>query len=442
MRIKINAVADSERFPESVDVIVIGGGIIGTSVSYELAKQGVSVALFEKGVIGGEQSGRNWGWVRQQNRDLYELPMAIRSLQRWEALSGEIGLDLGFSRQGITYGTQSESDLARWEAWGKQARQIGFVSHLMSAQEARERIGNTSPWVGGVWSPSDGRAEPSLAAPAIATGAKNLGASIHQHCAVRGLDVSGGRVTGVWTERGLVKANRVICCGGAWSSRFCKQYGIELPSANILGTAFKTTAAPEVIKGCLSTGGLCIRRRQDGSYTVALAGRGQIDLAPQNIRYATKFYPMFRSKIAKKLKMRINGSFFNGPEAAGSWSNQGISPFEKIRTLDPAADNGIVQEAMQALVKLYPELNGINVDHAWGGWIDTTPDLVPVIDEMNTMPGLFIASGFSGHGFGIGPGAGLLCAQMVNNKPLFTDTTPYSLARFAKGNAIREPQMM
>lgn len=442
MRIKVNAVADSETFPTAVDVIVIGGGIIGTSVSYELAKQGVSVALFEKGVIGGEQSGRNWGWVRQQNRDLYELPMAIRSLQRWDALSSEIGLDLGFSRQGITYGTLSESDLARWEAWGKQAQQIGFVSHLMTAKEARDRIGDNAAWVGGVWSPSDGKAEPSMAAPAIATGAKNLGASVHQNCAVRGLDISGGRVTGVWTERGLVKANRVICCGGAWSSRFCKQYGIEMPSANILGTAFKTTAAPEVIKGCLSTGSLCLRRRQDGSYTVALSGRGQIDLAPQNIRYATKFYPMYRSKIAKKLKVRINGSFFNGPEAAGSWSNQGISPFEKIRVLDPAPDNGILQEAMQTLVQLYPELNGIKIDHAWGGWIDTTPDLVPVIDEMENLPGLFIASGFSGHGFGIGPGAGLLCAQMVNNQPLFTDATPYSLTRFAKGNAIREPQMM
>ena len=442
MRIKINAVADSETFPAAVDVIVIGGGIIGTSVTYELAKQGISVALFEKGVIGGEQSGRNWGWVRQQNRDLYELPMAMRSLQRWEALGGEIGLDLGFSRQGITYGTQNEADVARWEAWGKQAKQMGFTSHIISASETRARINDGTLWLGGVWSPSDARAEPSMAAPAIATGAKNLGASIHQHCAVRGLDVSGGKVSGVWTERGLVKASRVICCGGAWSSRFCKQYGVELPSANILGTAFKTTTAPEVIKGCLSAGSLCVRRRQDGSYTVALAGRGQIDLAPQNIRYATKFYPMYRSKIAKKLKVRLNGSFFNGPEAAGSWSNQGISPFEKIRTLDPAPDQQIVQEALQALVQMYPALNGIKVDHAWGGWIDTTPDLVPVIDEMANMPGLFIASGFSGHGFGIGPGAGLLCAQMVTNQPLFTDAAAYRLSRFAKGNAIREPQMM
>lgn len=442
MRINVNAVTDSSDFPAAVDVVVIGGGIIGTSTAYELAKQGVSVALFEKGVIAGEQSGRNWGWVRQQNRDLYELPLAIRSLQRWEELSEEIGMDLGFRRSGILYGTQSEADLARWESWGRQAKQIGFTSHLLSAREAQDRIGDNTAWKGGVWSPTDGRAEPSQAAPAIAAGAQKLGAFIFQRCAVRGLDISAGRVSGVWTERGLVKASRVICCGGAWSSRFCRQYGIELPSANILGTAFKTTMAPEVVKSCLSMPTLCLRRRLDGSYTIAIPGRGQLDLAPQNIRYAAKFYPMYRSKIAKKLKIRLNGSFFNGPEAAGAWRNDSRSPFEKIRVLDPEPDREILREAMQTLVEAFPALKGIAIDRAWAGWIDTTPDLVPVIDEMAQLPGLFIASGFSGHGFGIGPGAGLLCAQMVTNHPLYTDAAPYRLARFDKGNAIREPQMM
>lgn len=442
MRITVNAVTDSSDFPPAVDVVVIGGGIIGTSTAYELAKQGVSVALFEKGVIAGEQSGRNWGWVRQQNRDLYELPLAIRSLQRWEELSAETGIDLGFRRSGILYGTLSEADLARWESWGQQAKQIGFTSHLLSAREAQERIGDSTAWKGGVWSPTDGRAEPSQAAPAIAAGAQKLGALVFQRCAVRGLDISAGRVSGVWTERGLVKASRVICCGGAWSSRFCRQYGIELPSANILGTAFKTTAAPEVVKSCLSMPTLCLRRRLDGSYTVAIPGRGQLDLAPQNIRYAAKFYPMYRSKIAKKLKIRLNGSFFNGPEAAGAWRNDGVSPFEKIRVLDPAPDREILREAINTLVETFPALKGIGIDHAWAGWIDTTPDLVPVIDEMAPLPGLFIASGFSGHGFGIGPGAGLLCAQMATSSPLYTDAAPYRLARFDKGNAIREPQMM
>ncbi len=406
MRINVDAVPDSPDFPDSVDVIVIGGGIIGTSVTYELAKRGVSVALFEKGVIGGEQSGRNWGWVRQQNRDIYELPVAIRSLQRWEALGAETGRDLGFRRTGILYGTTSEADLAKWEAWGEKARFAGFESHLLSAKEAGERIAGETAWKGGVWSPTDGRAEPSKAAPALALGAQKLGAYVHQRCAVRGLDIAAGKVAGVWTEHGRVKAGRVICCGGAWSSRFCKRYGIELPSANILGTAFKTTQAPEVIKGCLSMPDLAIRRRLDGSYTVAVPGRGTLDLAPQNLRHATRFYPMYRSKIAKKLKFRLNRAFFSGPEASGSWKTDGISPFEKSRVLDPAPDSTLLNDAIKRLEREFPALKGIAIDYAWAGWIDTTPDLVPVIDEIQAIPGLIIASGFSGHGFGIGPGAG------------------------------------
>ncbi|MBF6638637.1 FAD-binding oxidoreductase [Rouxiella silvae] len=442
MRVKIDAVSNSTSFPKEVDVVVIGGGIIGTATAYELAKQGVSVALLEKGVIAGEQSSRNWGWVRQQNRDLYELPMAMNSLQRWGELGEEIGLDLGFRRSGILYCTNKESDLEKWETWGKKAQALGFTSQMLSAQEASTRSGTRGDWKGGVWSSTDGRAEPSKAAPALAIGAQRLGANIQQQCAVRGLEISAGRVTGVWTERGLMKANKVICCGGAWSARFCQRHGIELPAANILGTAFKTTSAPEVVKGCLSMPNLAMRRRLDGSYTVAVPGLGRMDLAPQNLRYVTKFLPMYRSKVAKKLKFRINGSFFNGPEAAGSWAFDQTSPFEKIRVLDPAADAQILRLGLAEIERVFPALKGIAVDHAWGGWIDTTPDLVPVIDESQKIPGFIIASGFSGHGFGIGPGAARLITQQVMNEKPYTDMSAYRLSRFSDGSKIRQPQMM
>lgn len=442
MRVKVDTVANSKTFPEQADVVIIGGGIIGTSICYELAQRGVSVALFEKGCIGGEQSSRNWGWVRQQNRDLFELPLAMYSLQRWETLSQEIGIDLGFRRTGILYGTTRESDMAKWEAWGKKAQEKGFSSQLLSASEAQERIGGASPWIGGVWSPTDGQADPSKAAPAIATGAQNSGANIQQQCAVRGLDISGGKVSGVWTEKGLVKASTVICCGGAWSSRLCRRHGIELPAANILGTAFKTTVAEEILKGCLSTPNLALRRRLDGSYTVSMPGRGRMDLAPQNLRYAAKFYPMYRSKLAKKLKIRLNSSFFDGPEAAGSWSFDGLSPFEKHRVLDPIPDGEILQLAIAEIEREFTALKGIKVESSWAGWIDTTPDLVPVISPVSQLPGFVVASGFSGHGFGIGPGAGRLAAEMVTNDNTFTELAPYRLERFSDGSTIRQPEMM
>ncbi|NKK40373.1 FAD-dependent oxidoreductase, partial [Rhizobium leguminosarum bv. viciae] len=130
MPVEVLKVSDSFSFPTEVDVVVIGAGIVGTCTAYELARKGVSVALLEKGIVGGEQSSRNWGWVRQQNRDLHELSLAMYSLRRWEELSTEIGRDVGFRRSGILYCTKNEDDVARWEKWGTAARVQGFHSQI------------------------------------------------------------------------------------------------------------------------------------------------------------------------------------------------------------------------------------------------------------------------------------------------------------------------
>jgi glycine/D-amino acid oxidase-like deaminating enzyme len=441
--LRIDEVQDSASLPEKVDVVVIGGGIIGTSTAYELARRGVAVALLEKGFVGAEQSGRNWGWVRQQNRDYQELPIAMRSLQRWGELEREIGYDLGFRREGILYATTDQAELARLEEWNKGAREIGFISHVLSGDEVRSRLPNSTPqWRGGVWSPSDGKAEPSKAAPAIAEGAKKLGVSLHQSCAIRALDISAGRVTGVWTEQGLVKASMVVCAAGAWSSRLCRRYGVEIPIANIVGTTMRTSVAPEVTSGCVYGPGFALRRRLDGGYTLAVPGYGRMELAPQGIRNSLKFYKLFRSNLAKKLKIRIGRSFFNGPDAISDWNEDERSPFEEMRVLDPLPDNEWIKVALEKVTTTLPELKGIRVIQTWAGMIDTTPDLVPVISATPKVPGLIIASGFSGHGFGLGPAAGMLTADLVTNKTPFADVTPFRLERFEDGTAGKAHDMM
>ncbi len=132
MPVEVQKVSDSTSFPTQVDVVVIGAGIVGTCTAYELTRKGVSVALLEKGIVGGEQSSRNWGWVRQQNRDIHELALAMYSLRRWEELGTEIGRDLGFRRSGILYCTKNEADVARWEKWGQAARVQGFHSQILT----------------------------------------------------------------------------------------------------------------------------------------------------------------------------------------------------------------------------------------------------------------------------------------------------------------------
>lgn len=443
MYINVDQVQDSGEFPQQVSVVVIGGGIVGTTAAYELALKGVSVALLEKGLIGCEQSSRNWGWVRQQNRDIFELPLAMYSLDRWERLPKELGRDVGFRRSGIVYSTESIESLTKWEEWGKRAREVGFVSHIINASEVKQRSpGSVGNWLGGVWSPSDGRAEPSMACPAIASGIKSNGGYVFQNCAVRGLDINAGRVAGVWTERGLLRASTVVCAGGAWSSRFCRRHGIELPSINITSTALRTTEAPEVTPGCLVTPNIALRRRLDGTYTLAMTGQGRIEISPQGMRYATKFYKAYRSKLARKLQVRIGRSFFEGPEAASSWQFDDVSPFEQRRILDPEPDITQACAAIAELKHVYPSLSGVHVSNAWAGVIDTTPDMVPVISAVDDKPGLIVAAGFSGHGFGIGPGAGRLVADLVTGDDPIVEPAPYALSRFSLGQEIRKPEMI
>lgn len=145
MPIDVRRLQDSAEFPAQVDVVVVGAGIVGSSTAYELARKGVSVALVDKGMVAGEQSGRNWGWVRQQNRDLDELPLAMFSLKRWGELGSEIGADLGFRLSGILYATTDPAELARWQKWSEQARQFCFTNELLTASQTRERMkGSTS----------------------------------------------------------------------------------------------------------------------------------------------------------------------------------------------------------------------------------------------------------------------------------------------------------
>jgi len=119
-----------------------------------------------------------------------------------------------------------------------------------------------------------------------------------------------------------------------------------------------------------------------------------------------------------------------------------VSPFEKIRVLDPAPDSELIKSCASNLRREFPALKDVKVAASWGALIDTSPDLVPVISTVDQLPGLIIASGFSGHGFGIGPGAGRLVSELSLNEVPFVDLAPYKLSRFSDGSAIRRPEMM
>jgi glycine/D-amino acid oxidase-like deaminating enzyme len=439
----IAPVSSDPALPKRADAVVIGGGIVGVAAAYSLAKKGISVALIEKGQIAGEQSSRNWGWCRQQNRDLRELPLMKEAIALWETLGDDASRDLGFRRTGLVYVTKDPKELATWENWVTKAAHYQIGSRMLTGAEAREMTpGNEQDWIGGVFSSRDGRAEPSVAAPGLAEAARKLGATIHQNCAARGIDTTAGRVSGVVTEAGRIDTSAVLCATGAWASMFCRRHGIDFPQAGVRSTVFSTTPGAEVTPGGLVTPDFILTRRPDGGYIVAAQDRGRLDITPQGVRYARQFWPMFRER-RKNLKIRAGRSFFDGPEAlAGSWSFDAPTIFERHRIFAPAADRSIVAPALRAVAVTYPVLAELRMARIWGGWIDSTPDGVPVISQIDALPGFFLAAGFSGHGFGIGPAGGRLAADLVAGDQPIVDPMPFRYARLVDGTDLGSPGLM
>ncbi|MBR1125930.1 FAD-binding oxidoreductase [Bradyrhizobium lablabi] len=437
MQQPLERIETDTEFPEAADVVVIGGGIAGISTAYFLAKRGVSVVVLEKGLVGAEQSSRNWGWCRQQGRDIAELDLARLSMSLWETLPAEIGADLGFRKVGVAFVTDSAAELAAWERWRDIAREHQIHSQLLTAAEAQAKTpGSARRWVGGLQTPSDGCAEPSKVVPLLAQAARRLGAVVVQNCAVRLMEKKGGRVAAVVTERGAIRTNAVLCAGGAWSSLFCRRHGVDLPQAVVYGSVARTTRAVDLLSQCVSTPGFSVRRRTDDGYTVAMSGRGTVHLTPSLLRYGWKFLPTFLQR-RRGLKIRLGKAFLDELLQSSKWSADEVSPFEKTRILDPLPDAELLGRALGELRATFPELGEIGIEGSWGGVIDSMPDAVPVISPVAALPGFFLSTGFSGHGFGVGPAAGLAAADMITGSATAVDLTPFRYSRLFDGTRLR-----
>lgn len=438
----VSPVVTSPKTPAQADVVVIGGGMAGIAAAYALVRRGTSVAVIEKGVVAGEQSSRNWGWCRQQNRDPRELPLAQLAIRIWAELNEETGEETGFRRTGLFYASSNPADIAAWEKWGSIARAFGVDTRMLTGAEIEAHLpGNSRKWLGGVHSPTDGRAEPALAVPALARAAQRAGATIVQNCAVRTFETSAGRISGVVTEQGLIRCSAVLVAGGAWSGMLLRHQGFRFLQASVKSTCFYTEPATAVTEGGLSMQNVALRRRLDGGYTVGLSGQGQLQITPWGIMQAKAFWPIFSAR-RKGLSFAIGRQFFEGPEASCRWRADGISPFERTRVLDPEPDRHLIQSGLERLQENYPQLAGLKVAQAWAGMVDSTPDAIPVIAPVKARPGLFIASGFSGHGFGIGPAAGRLAADLIRGDQPCVDPKPYRYERMIDGTHLGKPGML
>jgi len=431
----VERVISSPSVPAQTQVVVIGGGIIGVCAAFFLARKGVSVVLCEKGEVAGEQSSRNWGWCRQMGRDPLEVPLAKEALRLWPGMDGLIGGETGFRRTGIVYLCRSKQEFTRREAWWEQVGQRFDLDTRMLTRTQADRVlpGLAGAWAGAMFTPSDGRAEPSMAAPAIARAAQALGTTVLTGCAVRGVETTGGRISGVVTEKGRIACQAVVLAGGVWSRLFCRPLGVRLPQLKILSSVMRTEPLRDGPEASVSGHGFGLRKRRDGGYTVASWSSNIADIVPDSVRFFRDFLPALLQR-GDGIRLRLGRRFITEAMQPARWRLDQPSPFEAVRTLDPPAHPAILQQAKTYATQAFPVFHTMRIAQSWGGMIDVTPDGLPVISAIAAVPGFYLATGFSGHGFGIAPAAGRLIAELVTNDTPVVDPAPFRYTRFIDGS--------
>lgn len=410
------------------DLIVVGAGIVGCSAALYAARGGMNVMIVERDTAGSAQSGRNLGFVRQQGRDFRELPLAMAANRLWEGIEADLGRSVGWFRGGNLVLAVSEKDVEAQEAWQAEAVRYGLDTVLLTRAQVTERLPYLAPGAGvrgGMFTASDGRAEPGRATRAFYEAALEAGVQVIQGQGVTAFDRSGGRITGVWTGTVLHRADTVLCAAGTGSGRLLRKLGYDLPQERIRATVARTRRAPEIrLDPCVSLPLTGLRQDAHGAIVLSVAG-GEYDLRPDSWRYMRSYRATRREN----------------PDAArlNYWAPlRGLLPDRapgSIADLPPTSERvhpeaWRVGQAVAELRDFLPALAALEVETSWAGILDTLPDVVPVLGPVAGLPGLLVATGFSGHGFGPGPMAGKVMAELAAGRSSPVDVSGLSPERF------------
>jgi glycine/D-amino acid oxidase-like deaminating enzyme len=435
---QIARVASDATLPKEASIVVIGGGVAGVSTALELAERGLDVVLIEKGEIAAEQSSRNWGWVRQMGRDAREIPLIRVAMQSWEGMNARIGAETGFTRCGILYLCETEAQVADKLRWYEDnAKPHGLSTRMITGKEANElQPGCTHAWKGALYTPDDARAEPFIAVPAMAEGARRKGVKIFAQCAARGLETKAGRISAVVTEKGSIACDTVVLAGGAWSRRFLHNLGIPLPQLTVVNSVMRTEPIDTGNTRTCWGNHFTFRKRMDGGFTITHNHFSVADIVPDSFRLFREFLPALMVDWSG-LRLRFGKRFFDEARLKRRWALDETSPFEQVRILDPEPVQDILDDAAKHLVDFYPAFRPMKIAERWAGCIDATPDAIPVISKCHHLEGLHLCTGFSGHGFGLGPGAGKLMAELVTGESPCVDPAPFRYTRFYDGSNPR-----
>ena len=368
----------------TVDVAIIGGGVMGCFSAYFLRQRGRSVAVVEKGEACAAASAVNFGNLRLQGRNPAEFPLSLRAQVIWEDLARITGEDCGVVRSGHAYLGFAPGDQPKLEQAARDARAAGLDVDLLDGPAARRRWPILSQVVTGAsWSRRDAIAEPAIASPAVARQAVRAGAKILERTKVTAVEPTASGFV-LRTDRGqTVTCAQVVNAAGAWSGEVAQQLGEPVPMFAAGPPLFTITPEHTYAGPSLHAvdGTLLLRPGRDGE---AVAG----------------FFPRVQADLA-------TGTAFVPPDR--------------------------VERGLARLAEVAPGLGRMRQGRVWSGVEGYLPDMLPMIGWSGTTPGLLHAFGFSGHGYQLAPGVGAVVADLIVDGKSETPLDAFSIDRFAGG---------
>lgn len=425
---------------EPVDVAIVGGGIVGCSAAWRLAQRGLKVAVFERGVIASEQSSRAWGFVRQQGRHEAEVPLAAEANRLWIEQTERFGQDAtGFVPGGILVPAETEADEERVTSGHEVAARFQLRTRILDRGQMRELLPELAGnWRMGLFTAGDAHAEPALSTRTIARAAREAGASIYEHEPVVAIDTQGGSVSGVVTAARRCAAPIVLLASGIGAPALARPLGHNLPIQVIRSSVGETEAAKPFTRVAMWGPRVAYRPCHDGSFVIGNGYRGlgaDYDLTAASLRNLRHFLPAYRNNW-RLLRLNIGGEFLDDVRAS-------LSRQSRARPLpEPRVNTRKVAQNIEQFRALFPHLAGLKLARSWAGRIDLTPDVIPIIDRPDPQRGLFVAAGFSGHGFALGPSVGKQLAEWIADGRPSLDLKAFRLSRFAEGDVNRAKQAL
>ena len=414
---------------EPVDVAIVGAGIMGCATAWHLATHGIKVAVFERSEIASEQSSRAWGFIRQQGRHEAEVPLASEANRLWVEITSRYGeASTGFTPGGILVPAETAADEGRIADAFAVAQRLGLATRLLGKSEIRDLIPRLAgDWRSGLYTSGDAHGEPALSTRTIARAAREAGALISEKCPVLAVETQGGRIAGIATASGSCAAPVVVLAGGIGTAALAKPLGIDLPIQVIRSSVAQTAAVAPFTQVAMWGPKVAFRPRADGSFVIGNGYRGagpDYDLTINSLNHLRHFLPAYRRNW-RLLRLRLGSESFHRLRA-----RFGGGPLP-----EPGVNHKKIAQNSAAFRALFPHVGMLDLARTWAGRIDLTPDVIPIIDQPGAVPGLFVAAGFSGHGFALGPSVGKQLAEWIVAGRPSLDLSPFRLSRFDERGA-------